>query len=326
MKKKIIISICLIAALVSVLCSCTLPESLTNYNYSTPRPTATTPPNIEIEELEMVSVIRGNYISEEIVEGFSCTVYENGVQIDGITEENTSTAVVIPEKLLGYTVIGIGKEAFYNNTALQTVELPLSLKYIDTAAFCYCTNLEINTLPDGLVYVGSRAFNFCESIVEMDFPDGVTYIGEHVLSSTNVANIDIPLSMDYVPVGLYYNTKISDVKIPEHVTRIDASAFANCSLVEKLVITSNVIEMNDRAFAYNHNLTTIVIEEGLTALSYGVFAGCLKLESITIPESVVSVGNGSFLECDDEFVIIGKEGSRAEEFALEQKYEFIVME
>ena len=53
------------------------------------------------------------------------------------TEEN----IVIPEKMEGMTVIGIGENAFKDNTYVKTIVIPITVKKIEKDAFKNCINL-----------------------------------------------------------------------------------------------------------------------------------------------------------------------------------------
>lgn len=62
--------------------------------------------------------------------------------------------------------------------------------------------------------------------------------------------------------------------IPDRVTKIDNSAFENCTRLE-----------------------TIVIPDGVKTIEYSVFSGCTSLESIVIPDSVIAIDEWAFSYC-----------------------------
>ncbi|MBE7058003.1 MAG: hypothetical protein E7387_02740 [Ruminococcaceae bacterium] len=69
--------------------------------------------------------------------------------------------------------------------------------------------------------------------------------------------------------------KVGEYTIPDSVTRIEYSAFYNCS-----------------------SLTSITIPNGVTSIGDGAFYCCSSLTSITIPDSVTSIGDHAFAYCD----------------------------
>jgi hypothetical protein len=74
--------------------------------------------------------------------------------------------VVIPAKLDGKPVHGIGEEAFAENTNITSVVIPKGVTSIGLATFAGCTSLTSLTIPntairitgDGSGYVGNDAF------------------------------------------------------------------------------------------------------------------------------------------------------------------------
>ena len=77
-----------------------------------------------------------------------------------------------------YTVVGIGREAFYYCHDMTHVTLPPTLRYINDYAFFDCPNLDNVTLPDGLTYIGADAFCHCNGsgFTKIVIPDAVTTV------------------------------------------------------------------------------------------------------------------------------------------------------
>ena len=59
----------------------------------------------------------------------------------------SDAAVVVPDTLGGYPVVGIGGDAFRSNTALTGVTLPAAVTAIGDAAFADCTALAQEASP-----------------------------------------------------------------------------------------------------------------------------------------------------------------------------------
>ena len=62
----------------------------------------------------------------------------------------------------------IGSWAFYNNHALESVELPEGVKEIGDAAFYGCTYLEDITLPSSVERIGDNGFALCNQVKRME--------------------------------------------------------------------------------------------------------------------------------------------------------------
>ena len=70
--------------------------------------------------------------------------------------------------------------------------------------------------------------------------------------------------------------------IPDRVTKIDNSAFENCTRLETIVIPDSVTLIEEAAFAKCENLKSIVIPDSVTKIEAWAFWHCGSLQSITI--------------------------------------------
>ncbi|MDD7226759.1 MAG: leucine-rich repeat domain-containing protein, partial [Prevotella sp.] len=104
--------------------------------------------------------------------------------------------------------------------------------------------------------------------------------------------------------GDYYYS--GDVTIPEtitvdnvvcNVTRIEGSAFSDCTGLTSITIPNSVTSIVEWAFSGCTGLTSITIPSSVTSIGEFAFTGCTGLTSITIPNSVTSIGEFAFTGC-----------------------------
>ncbi len=96
--------------------------------------------------------------------------------------------VTIPD-----TVEVISKDAFEQNTNIETVVIPNSVKRIEPYAFWWCSNLHTVSLGSGLTEVGDYAFAGCTGLQQMTIPKNVRTIGINAFSDcVNMKTITIP--------------------------------------------------------------------------------------------------------------------------------------
>lgn len=69
-----------------------------------------------------------------------------------------------------YNVVGIGSNAFKDNTNLKSVTIPYGLWYITAYAFYGCTSLTSVSLPEGFSSIGTVAFYNCTSLTSITIP------------------------------------------------------------------------------------------------------------------------------------------------------------
>ena len=75
-----------------------------------------------------------------------------------------------------YSVVSIGTGAFYECTALQSVQFEAPIKSIGFMAFALCTGLTSIALPEGLETIGQSAFAYCTGLVSVTIPQSIQVI------------------------------------------------------------------------------------------------------------------------------------------------------
>lgn len=91
---------------------------------------------------------------------------------------------------------------------------------------------------------------------------------------------------------------------------------------EKLVLPSQLIEIEEEAFYGNASLTEVVIPEYATAIGNRAFANCSMLGIITIPSSVRTFGEGVFDGCAEDLLIRTIPNSDTLQFARSCQFDY----
>lgn len=90
-----------------------------------------------------------------------------------------------------------------------------------------------------------------------------------------------------------YVGKDKVVTIPEGVTTIRKYAFASDfesnETIEKIILSSTVLKVEEEAFAYCKNLKKIIFNDEVEDVDFSCWKGCDLIEEITIPPRVESV-------------------------------------
>ena len=172
----------------------------------------------------------------------------------------TITSVSIREGTVGIIASLCCNSAY---SAITSVSLPSSLKYICDAAFCECTGITSLNIPDSVVRIGRDAFFGCSGICSTDTVGevyGATYVDNWLvecdLAATSVSIregtvgiADDALSLIYVghesplvsvtiPEGLKYigwqslrGAKFTSITLPSSIVQIEGNAFVECELL-----------------------------------------------------------------------------------------------
>ena len=194
--------------------------------------------------------------------GKTCMITGKGLCVD--------TAIYIPDKVDGYTVLAIAEEAF-RGTNITFIHIPDSVTSIGSYAFYGCSSLTSITIGNSLKSIGEYAFCGCSSLVSITIPDSVTSIGNSAFVNCS---------------------SLTSITIPDSVTRIRNSAFSGCSGLTSITIPDSVTSIGDYAFAYCSSLTSITFG-GTTAQWKSISKG--GSWNLYVPATKVVCSDGTVL-------------------------------
>jgi hypothetical protein len=185
---------------------------------------------------------------------------------------------------------GIGANAFYGNTCLQSLELPGSLLSIAPYAFAFCRKLTAPVIPAGVAFIGNGAFMDCETIAAFDVDQGnlVYESKDGVLFDKNRSMLQ---TYPFGRTDAFY-------AIPEGTALVGDWSFANCA-VESVAFPRSITAVGTYAFLSCVNMVTVTLQPGLTELGNGAFSGCGSLAQISLPEGLASIGDSAFSNCSN---------------------------
>lgn len=122
------------------------------------------------------------------------------------------------------------------------------------------------------------------------------------------------------------DSSIKAVRIPDSIERISGSFLYNKEL-QYIIWGSGLKEIGDASFVGCHSLKEVILNEGVEKIGNAAFADMENLTYMYIPSTVVEIGEAAIMTKNFEnFVIAGKAGSKAEEYAKENNYTFEVVE
>lgn len=230
--------------------------------------------------------------------------------------------------------ITIGERAFCYCTALQRIEIPASIKVIESYAF-YQSKLQEVFLPDSITSMGNYAFAKCEKMSKIKLSNGLSEIPYRAFAEC-VAITEVTIPREVISVrgsafegcsnlvqylvddkntsytvvdGVLYSKSmqtlqlypIAKVKesftVPDSVTKIGAGAFAQAKWLKKIAFSENVTDIEWCAFEGCENLKTVRLPKNLTSISNKSFAECTALTTIKIPASVKKIDSMAFRGC-----------------------------
>lgn len=250
----------------------------------------------------------------EIPHGLKYRTYSDHVVLTGYAGSDPD--LILPEYIEGLPVTEIAESAFENNTVIQHVQLPRTLKNIHDFAFNNCSNLTGDLfIPNSVTHIGAFAFSGCAFDGRLTLSENLTQINHGVFCKSGfIGDLVIPDQVTSIGnMAFYHCTFNGTLTLSENLEEILNSAFQSVPFTGDLIIPDNVIKIESGAFLYYYyedeeylewgTVSTgfngkLVLGKNLQTIGNQAFHGCLNLKGdLIIPDSVTSIGEMAFADC-----------------------------
>lgn len=221
----------------------------------------------------------------------------------------------------------VARAALRNNSVVEEVVLPASVKYIDDFAFAGsavgkinlenvdyidgnafegCAQLNSVTLTAEVVY--SKAFLNCTGLEEIKL-DGTKFINMYVFQGcTSLKHVTVPASVIALKAEAFKDCtrlETAEVNVGNLNGTVSSSGtagngwFKGCTSLKSVTFADGLLRLENYLFEGCTSLTTIKLPATLQRLSagYGAFKNCTSLVSLTIPAGVTAIENNEFVGC-----------------------------
>lgn len=228
------------------------------------------------------------------------TKYEDGYSVlrytRGIT--NRESSITISDTYKGKKVLAIGESAF-ENTNVESVNLPVGLETIKTKAFRNCKNLTSIDIPYTVQEIRGNAFENDINLKSVVLHEGLKEIrGSAFKYNTSLAEINLPNSLEYLGGSAFSHcSSLISITIPKKVTEINGQTFEYCTSLRQINLHDDIISIHGKTFIGDVNLNNVILPSKITEVRGSTFEGCTSLTSITIPEGVTRIGGHAFYGC-----------------------------
>lgn len=225
--------------------------------------------------------------------------------------------VIIPDKLGGISVTGIGKDAF-SGAKVKSVTIPDTVETINAFAFADCPNLVTIKVPQTTIAAYEGAFKNCKALTEISINsafessfEGCTNLKTVTIPErsfisfmeirsrafkgcSSLQEVSISDAMESLTIGSYAFegcTQLKSFKISNNSISLGKSAFSGCTKLSDVALKGK-IKGKTEAFHNCTSLTSLTIEGDVT-LACGSFKGCTSLEKVTFNGDVIAIFSSS---------------------------------
>lgn len=207
-------------------------------------------------------------------------------------------------------VVGVSKYAF-SGSDIQSVSFPISMKYVNYAAFYGCESLASVDFSDcsDIQTIGQYAFYKCKSLKSAVLPatlktiERSTFSGCDSLTSVTSVNSQgtaqnsLPTTLTSIGDYAFSNcTALTSITMPASLRTIGDYAFQGCGFVN-LVLGENVESVGNRAFRNNVALVSVDLGQLLTEVGPRAFYNCTELKTVIFSDETKSIGAYAFYGC-----------------------------
>lgn len=216
----------------------------------------------------------------------------------------------------------IGDYAF-ENTGLEKVEFPPSVKTTGMFCFHYCSKLtsvlfkKIEIIGKGtfhscdglctvdieentLKIIGDGAFYSCVKLEEFNFPSDskLKSIGNGAFQNCiSLKNMKLD-GVEYISELAFYScSSFTEINIPGTVRVVSDQSFEACEQLKKVTLNDGVEIIGERCFYDCLNLEQVILPKTLKEIYPHAFDGCINLSDINIHKESVKIGEFAFGNC-----------------------------
>lgn len=214
----------------------------------------------------------------------------NGEETYTIMEyRGDDTEIVIPEKMDGITVVGVGTNAFSAsvsniNQNIVSITLPDSVNSIGKGAFKGLKNLQTLRIPKHVTVLETDVLSGCTSLQNVTLPANITFKENCLQDAVSLQNVTMigSTSATTLEKGMVETllqmlpvSRLQTLFVGEDIIRINENAFASLSVdsftIENIVL-QNVRYIESGAFK-NVQISTFQMSDCIESIGLSAFYG-----------------------------------------------------
>ncbi|MBP3494611.1 MAG: leucine-rich repeat domain-containing protein [Clostridia bacterium] len=207
-------------------------------------------------------------------------------------------------------LVKIDKSAFFACNSLEKIIIPEGTEHIGERAFEACDSLVQVVIPKSVTRVDDLAFAD-SGLKVFNLAETITTVGFNILKGCNkLEELTIHEIPDGGVVSLFDTPKADTIEeykrcIPQSIkkvtltkgTYIPDSAFMGFAGTKEFVLPDSLISIGRSAFAYCSALETIELSSELKTIGSFAFEAT-GIKNIVLPDSLQGVGLGAFKDCN----------------------------
>ena len=235
------------------------------------------------------------------VETISASAFANCVDLNNLTFEKAPVLRKSSTKRSVQIQKIISENAFAGCRSLASVEFTKEIASIGNNAFENCSILTTITFEGNstLSSIGDSAFRGA-AVTSFIVPSSLTSMGTRVFESLNGQTHTLTVKFESGSVletigdNAFEYSRIKSIDFKNSaISRIESSAFANCTMLDTVKLTETLISIDTHAFENCSALVSITLPDSLETIGEFSFANS-GLASLKIAKGLTSIGASAF--------------------------------
>ena len=203
--------------------------------------------------------------------------------------------------------VGVANYALYNNSNVNQIYFPNSLKKIGMAAFYGCSAL--TTVRDQLsqiTEISDYAFYKCANLSNVEISNKVKRIGRSAFYKSGVMSVEISKNVEEIGPYAYYGCEdllLLTFADNSALKNIGEYAFGNDASLKRVELPDRLSQIGKRAF-YKCAAIAEIDFANVEKVGNYAFYGCSALTGLNIPATLKEIGDYAFRNCGLKTVIL----------------------
>ncbi len=162
---------------------------------------------------------------------------------------------------------------FRNCTSFTTLNIGENVTNIPDSAFYGCSSLVTAEMPDVVARIGGYSFYGCSGLSDISIPNSVVGVGENAFTNTGWYNShsDGILYLDGWYLGYKSTAPVGELALNATTRGVAADAFAECTGITSVTLSSSIITIGEKAFKNCHGLGSVYIPDSVQTIGDSAF-------------------------------------------------------
>lgn len=222
---------------------------------------------------------------------------KNGIAIlTNFKKPDICSSIEIPETIKSIPIAYLEDKLFANNSTIEYVKLPSTIKAIGNYCFMACINLREIELSPQIKDIPKFCFHLCAKLNNIN-TENIENIYSNGFSESKIEHIDFT-NTKFLGANAFDRAGLKDLYLPALVSA-DEGIFSECNELEFAKIGGTIKELSDAMFFNCKKLKSVKLENNVEIIGEHTFAFCKELNKINL-ENVREIKNMAFAKTNIE--------------------------